>query len=159
MDIQPAAGETATQGAARREATGAVQRWTLESLKKLDIATLMKMCEDFGAAHGWAKKVVLIRHMTVGNYIQIVSYTVESCATQGGDEAVTTTVDEPAVDDYVGLDVHEHPLAETARRTTAWTCDMPNCGKSTRPRYRCHYGCDFDLCVGCWVKGKERHAV
>jgi hypothetical protein len=84
---------------------------------------------------------------------------VESCATQGGDEAVTTTVDEPAVDDYVGLDVHEHPLAETARRTTAWTCDMPNCGKSTRPRYRCHYGCDFDLCVGCWVKGKERHAV
>jgi hypothetical protein len=96
-----------------------VQRWTLESLKKLDIATLMKMCEEFGAAHGRAKKDVLIRHMAVGNYIQIVSYTVESCATQGGDEAVTTTVDEPAVESYAGLDVHEHPLAETACRTTA----------------------------------------
>jgi hypothetical protein len=52
-----------------------VQRWTLESLKKLNIATLMKMCEDFGAAHGRAKKEVLIRRMTVGNYIQIVSST------------------------------------------------------------------------------------
>jgi hypothetical protein len=47
--------------------------------------------------------------------------TVESCATWGGDGAVTTKVDEPAVESYAGLDVHEHPLAETARRTTAWT--------------------------------------
>ena len=84
---------------------------------------------------------------------------VESCATWGGDGAVTTTVDEPAVESYAGLDVHEHPLAETARRTTAWTCDMPNCGKSTRPRYRCRNGCDFDLCASCWLKGKERHAL
>ena len=84
---------------------------------------------------------------------------VESCAARGGDGAVTTTVDEPAVENYAGLDVHEHPLAETARRTTAWTCDMPNCGKSTRPRYRCRNGCDFDLCASCWLKGKERHAM
>ena len=84
---------------------------------------------------------------------------VESCATWGGDGAVTTTVDEPAVESYAGLDVHEHPLAETARRTTAWTCDMPNCGKSTRPRYRCRNGCDFDLCASCWLKGKELHAL
>ena len=84
---------------------------------------------------------------------------VESCAAWGGDGAVTTTVDEPAVESYAGLDVHEHPLAETARRATAWTCDMPNCGKSTRPRYRCRNGCDFDLCASCWLKGKERHAL
>jgi hypothetical protein len=58
-------------------------------------------------------------------------------------------------DDLRTISNHEHPVKLCNRG--GWSCDG-GCGTTTSGRFRCDYGCDFDLCGKC-VRENEVHRV